>query len=80
MHAISLRSAQDAIINQCKEDATIQMMLDEEIVQLKKDQADLRVVMANRGSGIIVSNDMSYAPGNIKVSERSERALALMKT
>ena len=44
----------------------IQIALDAKYEQLKQDQRDLRIVMANRGTGISVSNEMSYAPGNIK--------------
>ena len=57
---------QESVIQACRDDPNVQLELDNEYEQLKQDQSDLRIVMANRGTGISVSNDMSYAPGNIK--------------
>ena len=57
---------EETTIKNCRELPEIQIALDAEYEQLKQDQRDLRIVMANRGTGISVSNEMSYAPGNIK--------------
>jgi len=53
------------IIEKCKSDPTVQIVLDEELAQLNDDRAKLRVIMANREAGR-ESDDSSYAPGNVK--------------
>jgi len=53
------------IADVCREDTRIQLILDQELEQLKEDQQALRVIMANRESGK-ESDVNSFAPGNIK--------------
>ena len=53
------------IAEDCKHDTEIQMLLDKEVETLKDDQRILRVIMANREAGR-ESDDVSYAPGNIR--------------
>merc|ERR1719223_2555827 len=50
------------IIEDCRQDPEVQLMLDRECEVLKSDQAILRVVMANREAGR-EADPASYAPG-----------------
>jgi len=56
---------QSDLIIDCKQDPSVQIALDAEFNQLKQDQANLRVIMANREPGK-ESDDSSYAPGNVQ--------------
>jgi len=53
------------VVDDCRHDPEVQVMLDREIENLKEDQIILRGVMANRESGRETDVN-SYAPGNIK--------------
>eukprot|EP00548_Thalassiothrix_antarctica_P002465 CAMPEP_0194143634 /NCGR_PEP_ID=MMETSP0152-20130528/12758_1 /TAXON_ID=1049557 /ORGANISM="Thalassiothrix antarctica, Strain L6-D1" /LENGTH=1743 /DNA_ID=CAMNT_0038843123 /DNA_START=23 /DNA_END=5254 /DNA_ORIENTATION=+ len=53
------------ILDNCRNDAEVQLMLDREVEILHEDQKMLRVVMACREAGR-EADDSSYAPGNIK--------------
>ena len=53
------------IIEDCRQDPEVQLMLDRECEVLKSDQAILRVVMANREAGR-EADPASYAPGNVR--------------
>jgi DNA-directed RNA polymerase II subunit RPB1 len=53
------------LIGDCQQDPSVQVALDAEYAQLKKDQANLRVIMANREPGK-EDDDASYAPGNVQ--------------
>jgi DNA-directed RNA polymerase II subunit RPB1 len=55
---------QSELILDCKQDPTVQLALDDEFAQLKQDQANLRVIMANREAGA-EAEEASYAPGNV---------------
>ncbi len=54
-----------AILEDCRHDPSIQLLLDKEMETLKEDQAMLRIVMAHREAGR-ESDSSSYAPGNIQ--------------
>jgi len=56
---------EDEIITDCRHDPEVQLLLDRELDMLKNDQAELRVIMANREAGR-ESDPQSYAPGNIR--------------
>ncbi len=53
------------ILEDCRTDPEVQLLLDKEAETLREDQAALRVVMANREAGR-ESDDSSYAPGNVR--------------
>jgi len=53
------------ILEDCRRDPEVQLILDREAESLREDQAVLRVVMANREAGR-ESDESSYAPGNIR--------------
>jgi DNA-directed RNA polymerase II subunit RPB1 len=53
------------VIDDCRNDPEVQLVLDREVEQLREDQRHLRVIMANREAGR-ESDDSSYAPGNIR--------------
>jgi len=53
------------VMEQCRTDPEVQLLLDKEAETLREDQAVLRVVMANREAGR-ESDESSYAPGNVK--------------
>ncbi len=53
------------VMEQCRTDPEIQLLLDKEADTLREDQAILRIVMANREAGR-ESDESSYAPGNVK--------------
>ena len=53
------------IIEDCRNDPDVQLMLDRELELMKDDQKILRIVMANREAGR-ESDPASYAPGNIR--------------
>jgi len=53
------------VMEQCRTDPEIQLLLDKEADTLREDQSILRVVMANREAGR-ESDESSYAPGNVK--------------
>jgi DNA-directed RNA polymerase II subunit RPB1 len=53
------------ILEDCRTDPEVQMLLDKEVETLREDQASLRVIMANREPGR-ESDESSYAPGNIR--------------
>mmetsp|Transcript_15419 Transcript_15419/g.31429 ORF Transcript_15419/g.31429 Transcript_15419/m.31429 type:complete len:1212 (+) Transcript_15419:102-3737(+) len=69
---IGLPFIESAIIEDCKNDPTVQMALDEELEQLQEDRRNLRVIMANREAGA-EDNPSSYAPGNVKRVIRNAR-------
>ena len=56
---------EDDVINNCRQDPEVQLLLDREMELLKEDQAALRDVMANREAGR-EADPQSYAPGNIR--------------
>ena len=53
------------VLEDCRRDPEVQLLLDREAEALREDQAILRVVMANREAGR-ESDESSYAPGNIR--------------
>eukprot|EP00529_Nitzschia_sp_RCC80_P002549 CAMPEP_0113469714 /NCGR_PEP_ID=MMETSP0014_2-20120614/16047_1 /TAXON_ID=2857 /ORGANISM="Nitzschia sp." /LENGTH=1732 /DNA_ID=CAMNT_0000362211 /DNA_START=924 /DNA_END=6122 /DNA_ORIENTATION=+ /assembly_acc=CAM_ASM_000159 len=53
------------ILEECRADPEVQLILDAELNALREDQAALRVIMANREAGR-ESDESSYAPGNIR--------------
>eukprot|EP00536_Pseudo-nitzschia_multiseries_P015005 jgi/Psemu1/262607/estExt_Genewise1Plus.C_8030002 len=53
------------VMEQCRTDPEVQLLLDKEAETLREDQAVLRIVMANREAGR-ESDESSYAPGNVK--------------
>jgi DNA-directed RNA polymerase II subunit RPB1 len=53
------------ILEECRSDPEVQLILDKEAETLRDDQAILRVVMACRETGR-ESDEASYAPGNIR--------------
>lgn len=53
------------VLEDCRRDPEVQLLLDREAESLREDQAILRVVMANREPGR-ESDESSYAPGNIR--------------
>ena len=53
------------VIEDCRRDPEIQILLDRELELLRDDQAILRVVMRNREAGR-ESDEKSYAPGNVR--------------
>ena len=53
------------VLDDCRSDPEVQMMLDKEAEHLREDQAILRVIMANREAGR-ESDESSYAPGNVR--------------
>ncbi|KAG7372289.1 DNA-directed RNA polymerase subunit A' [Nitzschia inconspicua] len=53
------------ILEDCRTDPEVQILLDKEVETLREDQASLRVIMANREPGR-ESDESSYAPGNIR--------------
>jgi DNA-directed RNA polymerase II subunit RPB1 len=53
------------ILEDCRSDPEIQLMLDREAESLREDQVVLRVIMANREAGR-ESDDSSYGPGNVR--------------
>lgn len=53
------------IMEDCRSDPEVQLMLDREAETLREDQAILRIIMANREAGR-ESDDSSYAPGNVR--------------
>jgi len=53
------------IIEDCRQDPEVQLLLDRECEVLKEDQGVLRVVMANREAGR-EADPSSYAPGNVR--------------
>ena len=53
------------VIDDCRNEPEVQLLLDREVEQLREDQRNLRVIMANRETGR-ESDDSSYAPGNIR--------------
>ena len=69
---IGLPFIESAIIEDCKNDPTVQMSLDEELEQLQEDRRNLRVIMANREAGA-EDSPSSYAPGNVKRVIRNAR-------
>mmetsp|Transcript_37156 Transcript_37156/g.54662 ORF Transcript_37156/g.54662 Transcript_37156/m.54662 type:complete len:1762 (+) Transcript_37156:503-5788(+) len=61
------------ILEDCKSDPEVQLLLDRECEILRDDQRLLRIIMANREAGR-ESDPASYAPGNIKrVLQRAGR-------
>jgi DNA-directed RNA polymerase II subunit RPB1 len=52
------------IIEDCRRDPEVQLLMDRELETLREDQAALRVIMKNREPGR-ESDDSSYAPGNV---------------
>ena len=63
--ATGLHFLEPDIIEDCKNDPEVQLLLDRELEILKEDQRALRLIMANREAGR-ESDPMSYAPGNIR--------------
>ena len=53
------------VMDDCRGDPEVQLLLDKEAENLREDQAVLRIVMANREAGR-ESDESSYAPGNIR--------------
>jgi DNA-directed RNA polymerase II subunit RPB1 len=53
------------VMDDCRNEPEVQLILDREVEVLREDQRTLRVVMANREAGR-ESDDSSYAPGNIR--------------
>jgi len=53
------------VLEDCRTDPEVQLLLDKEVETLREDQAVLRVVMANREPGR-ESDESSYAPGNVR--------------
>lgn len=53
------------ILEDCRTDPEVQLLLDKEAETLREDQAALRIVMANREAGR-ESDESSYAPGNVR--------------
>jgi DNA-directed RNA polymerase II subunit RPB1 len=53
------------VIDDCRNDPEVQLLMDREIEILREDQRSLRVIMANREAGR-ESDDSSYAPGNVR--------------
>jgi len=53
------------IIEDCRQDSEIQLLLDREVDLLREDQYLLRIIMANREAGR-ESDPYSYAPGNVR--------------
>jgi DNA-directed RNA polymerase II subunit RPB1 len=53
------------VIDDCRREPEVQLMLDRELEALREDQAILRIVMKNREAGR-ESDESSYAPGNIR--------------
>ena len=56
---------ESTIIDECRREPEVQLMLDKELETLREDQSVLRVVMKNREPGR-ESDESSYAPGNIR--------------
>ena len=54
-----------SIIEDCRREPEIQLLLDKELETLREDQAMLRIVMRNREAGR-ESDESSYAPGNVR--------------
>jgi DNA-directed RNA polymerase II subunit RPB1 len=53
------------VLEDCRTDPEVQILLDKEAETLREDQAHLRIIMANREPGR-ESDESSYAPGNIR--------------
>lgn len=53
------------VIEDCRREPEIQIMMDRELELLREDQAILRIVMRNREAGR-ESDESSYAPGNVR--------------
>ena len=53
------------IIEDCRREPEIQLMMDRELELIREDQAQLRVIMRNREAGR-ESDESSYAPGNVR--------------
>lgn len=67
------------VLEDCRRDPEVQLLLDRELETLREDQAILRVVMANREAGR-ESDESSYAPGNIRrVLHNSQRQFRIDK-
>jgi DNA-directed RNA polymerase II subunit RPB1 len=52
------------IIEDCRREPEVQLMMDRELETLREDQAALRIIMKNREPGR-ESDESSYAPGNV---------------
>jgi len=65
LDAQGLPYLEDKVVEDCKHDPAVQLILDREIELLKEDQTALRAIMANREAGR-ESDTQSYAPGNIR--------------
>ena len=53
------------IIEDCRQEPEVQLLLDKELELIREDQAMLRIVMRNREEGR-ESDEISYAPGNVR--------------
>jgi DNA-directed RNA polymerase II subunit RPB1 len=53
------------VLDDCRTDPDVQLLLDKEAETLRDDQAVLRIIMANREPGR-ESDESSYAPGNVR--------------
>ena len=53
------------VIDDCRNDPEVQLLMDREVELLREDKRALRVIMANREAGR-ESDDSSYAPGNVR--------------
>ena len=53
------------VIEDCRREPEVQLLMDRELETLREDQAILRVVMKNREPGR-ESDESSYAPGNVR--------------
>lgn len=53
------------VLDDCRREPEVQLMMDRELETLREDQAMLRIVMKNREPGR-ESDESSYAPGNIR--------------
>jgi DNA-directed RNA polymerase II subunit RPB1 len=53
------------VIEDCRREPEIQLMMDRELELIREDQAMLRIVMRNREAGR-ESDESSYAPGNLR--------------
>jgi DNA-directed RNA polymerase II subunit RPB1 len=53
------------VLDDCRTDPEVQLLLDKEAETLRDDQSILRIIMANREPGR-ESDESSYAPGNVR--------------
>jgi DNA-directed RNA polymerase II subunit RPB1 len=68
------------IVEDCRREPEMQLMMDREVENLREDQAILRVIMKNREPGR-ESDESSYAPGNVlRVIQNATRQFRIDKT